>query len=652
MNSDKQKEQLILALDLARIGFYDWNIKDDSLTFSKHMLEDWGIESSESFSLLAALDRIHPEDRDRVNQLILNSVKDRQKYSAEYRVVRPDNNIVWLDVNGVVEYDENSEPVRFFGTSVNITERKNKEAILEENEKMVSTFLDTMPQMSFIADGKGDILHFNQRWYDYVRMEGTEGQGWRDRPIHHPDDLQRAIKTWGEAVQTGCPYEITYRLRRHDGVYRWHLGRAFPVKDKHGVIRRWYGTNTDIHDQRIAIERNETLYNLGVKLSEGLTSEEVAERIINEGMKIFNAFGGIVLIREKDQYRVVSKKNVDDSYFAMLKLDSPGLRMPARTALFSGQPIYICGQDNIRRDFPDLIPFMEKNDVKCVIALPLKSKGFAVASVAYYLKEEQPFPIELKRFMESMAAQCGVAIDRAFLIEKQEIQKTELLEAVVARDEFFSIASHELKTPLTSLRLNAQLLKKKASVAEGQLDERSISLFLDSNDRNVNKLVRLVDDMLDISRIRTGKISVTPEVFDVNELVVEIVERTRGVASVAINFKDAGKIDLVGDRLRIEQVYSNLISNALRYGERKPIEVKLEKIENEVLFRVKDNGIGIPKDLHKTIFERYERGHAKDIQGLGLGLYISSHIVEAHGGKIWVESTPGFGSEFYVSLPV
>lgn len=652
MHPEKHTEQIMLALDLARIGFYDWNVKEDAITFSKHMLNDWGIDSPESTTLEVAISRIHPDDQERVRDLVNEAMREHKKYQTEYRVVRPDGEIVWVEVNGVIEYDSQDHPVRFFGTSLNITERKHKEKVLEENERMIRTFLDTMPQMSFIADGEGNILHFNQRWYEYVRFEGAEGQGWRERPVHHPDDFQRTVETWEASVRSGRPYEIAYRLRRHDGEYRWHLGRAFPVRDKHGIVRRWYGTNTDIHEERTTVERNEILYSLGVKLSEGLGSTGVASMILDEGKRILKSSGGIVLVRDCNSFRIVAKDGVEDRFVNMLNLDSPELRMPARVALYSGESVFISGQDYLRREFPDFAPFMEVNGIKSVIALPLTSKGLSVASVAFYLKEEMSFPADLIRFLELMASQCGIAIDRAFLLEDQEVQKSKLREAVIARDEFFSIASHELKTPLTSLRLNGQLLRKKAKMNEGLLDQKMLSDFLDSNDRSVLKLVRLVDDMLDISRIKTGRITISREEFDLEELAFEAIERARGTTSVKIEYQRGSPLTGNWDRLRIEQVFSNLLSNALRYGEKKPVHVHLETRAGEVIFRVKDQGVGIPKDLHSTIFERYERGHAKDIQGLGLGLYISRHIIDAHGGRIWVESIPGLGSEFFVALPV
>jgi PAS domain S-box-containing protein len=136
-----------------------------------------------------------------------------------------------------------------------VTEVVRARLQIERSERDLRVFVEAMPQMAFIADPSGSVTYFNQRWYEYVRMEGTEGWGWKDKPIHHFDDLQRTVLRWKEAVRTGRDYEIEYRLRRHDGEYRWHLGRAVAVRDGEGKVTRWIGTNTDIHDQRILLEK-------------------------------------------------------------------------------------------------------------------------------------------------------------------------------------------------------------------------------------------------------------------------------------------------------------------------------------------------------------------------------------------------------------
>lgn len=169
---------------------------------------------------------------------------------------------------------ENGTITGIFVHGVDITDHVVIRKQAEESSELFKTYAEAMPQMAFIANEKGDIIYFNKRWYDYVgSLPGTEGWGWKEKPIHHPDDLKMAIDRWSHSLKTGELYEIHYRLRRHDGEYRWSLGRAIPLKNKSGKIVNWLGTNTDIHDQKRAMEqRDEFLGIASHELKTPLTS--------------------------------------------------------------------------------------------------------------------------------------------------------------------------------------------------------------------------------------------------------------------------------------------------------------------------------------------------------------------------------------------
>lgn len=645
------REQLLRALELAQVGFYDWDVVNDRIIYSPQMLKDWGMSSSESRPLTEVIKLIHPDDRERVSNLVYEAVNTHKPYATEYRVVKPDGSIVWLDVKGTIEYNEKNEAIRFFGTSVNITERKEKEQIIEESESMIRTFADAIPQMTFIADPTGAILSFNKRWYEYVNQDGTESWGWKDKPIHHPEDLERTIETWKHSLQTGEPYEIDYRLRRHDGQYRWHLGRAFPYRNKQGEIIRWYGTNTDIHAERIILERNRILYDFGFALSKGLSPNEIAEVILHEGRKILKAYGGVVLFRENDDYRIAATHEVPEQYLRNPKFIDGKARLPAKSAMKEKRFFFLGNRFELEREFPIFADTFESMNTCACVALPFISQTNVLGSVVFFLEENRIFDEDFKKFLEAFAGQAAIALDRGFLYENQEIQKDELKDALKSRDEFFSIASHELKTPLTSMRLNGQVLIKRHE-KKLEIDNDLLIRFIEQNDRNVTKLVRLVDDMLDVSRIRTGRMTLRKESFDLCELLKEVVNRSESLMPVELNFSGCEAAHGFWDKLRIEQVISNLMTNAVRYGEKKPVKVSMENRNDVARISVEDQGMGIPSELREAIFERFKRGPTGDIQGLGLGLYISRHIVESHGGKIWAESEVNKGSTFFVELPL
>lgn len=233
----------------------------------------------------------------------------------------------------------------------------------------------------------------------------------------------------------------------------------------------------------------------------------------------------------------------------------------------------------------------------------------------------------------------------------------ELRLAIATRDEFMSLASHELKTPLTSLSLQAQMIEKSLKNGEKNYDIKKMERFTGMTISQVRRLNKLVDDLLDVSRINSGKYKLQLEKFEFCSLVRDVLERNlplftqEGVNPPKIEL--CSEVIVEWDQLRIEQVMINLLTNALRYGQGNPIFLKVEKRDSTILLSVQDQGIGIEKSHLNQVFNRFQRFVDPNFSaGLGLGLYLSSKIVLAHGGKIWVESEYGKGSTFFIELPI
>ena len=241
------------------------------------------------------------------------------------------------------------------------------------------------------------------------------------------------------------------------------------------------------------------------------------------------------------------------------------------------------------------------------------------------------------------------------ITERKKVER-DLIEAISIRDDLMSIASHELKTPLTSLRLQTQSMRRNYNKGHTQsFSPEKVGRLIDNNERQINRLVRLVDDMLDLSRIQSGSLSLSPEQFNLCDTVYEVAERLseqfdNAHCEVVLRCKDPARVWL--DRYRIEQVVTNLFTNALRYGRGGIIEVTVARLDNgTVRMSVRDEGIGIAQENQNRIFERFERAASpNEISGLGLGLYITRQIIEPQNGRIWVESTLGQGATFWVDF--
>jgi signal transduction histidine kinase len=264
----------------------------------------------------------------------------------------------------------------------------------------------------------------------------------------------------------------------------------------------------------------------------------------------------------------------------------------------------------------------------------------------------------LERPFRKITLQSVVQV--ALRARRKQHDVRELLEkhatAAKMRDEFISIASHELKTPITSLKLQTQLNQRKMASGDASFfDPVRTQRLVDSTAKQLDRLAHLVEDMLDISRINIGRLRIKPEAFDLAKLLSEAVERIMpqlDAAGCTVSFRSDQPVMGEWDRYRIEQVVNNLLSNAIRYCPGKPIEVAVRQESGFAAFSIRDHGIGIAPENQKRIFERFERAVSRhDISGLGLGLYICREIVEAHNGSIEVESEVGQGSRFTVRLP-
>ncbi|WP_460128922.1 hybrid sensor histidine kinase/response regulator [Pseudomonas sp. H1_D05] len=241
----------------------------------------------------------------------------------------------------------------------------------------------------------------------------------------------------------------------------------------------------------------------------------------------------------------------------------------------------------------------------------------------------------------------------------QQLQNTqlELEQAVRMRDDFMSIVAHEVRTPLNGLILETQLRKMhlaRDNAAAFTLDK--MHAMVDRDERQIKSLIRLIEDMLDVSRIRTGKLSIRPSRFDLVQLVSNLLQNFAQqieAAETEVSFTAPVPVEGHWDEFRIEQVVTNLLTNALRYGGRSPIQVRVNCEGDEARIEVQDRGIGISQENQKRIFQQFERVSAKTVvAGLGLGLFISEQIVAAHGGSIVVESEINEGALFRVCLPI
>ncbi len=286
-------------------------------------------------------------------------------------------------------------------------------------------------------------------------------------------------------------------------------------------------------------------------------------------------------------------------------------------------------------------------DRATLMVVPMKMADRAIGAIALTLWPTRGrFSPADRLLAEELALRAALALGNSALYRQAR-------SAVALRDEFVSIASHELRTPLSTLQMQLQLLQLKHN-AEVPAPREEVAARLAACLGQTKRMARLIDTLLDVSMLASGRIALNQEPLDFRALVRETLERLRTESSSnQLVFEDGDAIVGRCDRLRLEQVVTNLVTNGFKYGGGKPVQVMLKANQTHASLLVRDAGMGIAASDLQRIFGRFERATtARHVTGLGLGLYVTRQIVEAHGGTIAVESEVGKGSLFTVTLPL
>ncbi|HEY6559140.1 MAG TPA: ATP-binding protein [Polyangiaceae bacterium] len=282
----------------------------------------------------------------------------------------------------------------------------------------------------------------------------------------------------------------------------------------------------------------------------------------------------------------------------------------------------------------------------CALSVPMIAESRVVGAI-HLARRARYSPLEV-RIIREFATRVAVAVENALLYERAQ-------RAVQIRDEFLSIASHELRTPVAVLQLEIQSLAELAGKKAEEWGDESLTRRIQRSTQSVARMAQLVEVLLDVSHISAGRLQLALDAFELSAMVRDIVERFQSQAKrtgCEIAFRATALVRGAWDRLRLEQVLMNLLSNSIKYGAGRPIEVEVADSGEYALVSVVDHGIGIaPEDLER-VFGRFERAvSSRHYGGLGLGLFIARRIVEAHGGTVSAEATPAGGATFRVALP-
>ncbi|HVJ86804.1 MAG TPA: PAS domain-containing protein [Caulifigura sp.] len=247
-----EKFYLQLAQEFANVGTWEIEFATNQANISEGLKQTLGIDAAGPVPLDELWPYVHPDDRDRVRGILENARQSgNDQYYLEFRIQAVDGTVRWMAGKGAILHSAEGAPSRLVGVNLDITERKLSEKALEESERAFRELADSMPQIVWTAKPDGRVEYFNRRWYEYTGMTDAVLQREERLLVVHPEDRERARLAWDQAMLTGKAMEVEYRFREsQSGNYRWHLGRAVPISNEQGEILRWFGTATDIHDQK------------------------------------------------------------------------------------------------------------------------------------------------------------------------------------------------------------------------------------------------------------------------------------------------------------------------------------------------------------------------------------------------------------------
>jgi PAS domain S-box-containing protein len=471
--------------------------------------------------------------------------------------------------------------------------------------------------------------------------------------FYTPEDRAagRPRRLLGIAQSEGRVEDEGWRVRK-DGTRFWADVVITALFDERGALIGYAKVTRDLTERRRAEEERATrlaaeraamrmrrLQGATAALSAATRPQEAAEVLTDVAVDALGASAGAVAFPTRDgsALQVSHSRGYTPGEVDAHQTLSADAAYPLAEAWRTGKPIFV----QSREGAPGILA-SPRHDAWAVVPLILHERVVGVLGLSF--AKPHAFDEDERGFLLALCEVAAQALDRAEAYDAERRARSEAQAAVQAQDEFLSIASHELRTPVAAVKATAQLAQR--SIQRGQFDAARTTRHLETIARAADRLASLVEDLLDVSRLRTGQLQLRTERLDLNPLVVETLARYQATVSsheFELDLPQASTV-IDADPLRVEQVLDNMLSNAVKYAPGGgPIQVRVLPDDGGVTLTVTDHGIGLPPGQEHRIFEAFGRASnaaSHQIPGLGLGLSICRQLVEAHGGRIWATS-PG-----------
>ncbi|KAL8776950.1 MAG: hypothetical protein Q9213_008075 [Squamulea squamosa] len=648
----RMKDAIMDAVDIP--VFTLW--KDESLAFPNNaakrlMHQDADPTTDDAYDIMSRF-RVYTEDFKRElmpEEFPIVRLCRTQKPFSKWKVgiVDGDGRHLNFDVSGEGIHDKKTgEFLAGIVVLKDVTEYTDIiKAQNRENDEQFELICDTMPQMLWTTNPKGHHDWFSRRWYEYtgLSVEESSGDGWV--LAFHPEDVQEAERRFRHSLATGQQYTTEYRCRRHDGEWRWMLGRALPLRDSRtNTIVKWFGTCTDIHEQ---VQARQEARATRQQLLNVIKHAKTTVWAVDRDRKLTFLQGTLMWDdEEKDVTAEAIGKNVYD-IFGRYKgqVDLPLYKTPMEEILEGN------GSERLSEHHVDG-----------------NNRWFRTRFIPIFNPEKTDTNAHTKR-VEGL---IGVSMDvtevkqREEKMREQEKENVRLLTAETAakeasrlKSQFLANMSHEIRTPIAGVIGMSELL------LDTGLDQEQRDC-VENIQRSANGLLTVINDILDLSKVESGRLdieevqfSLSVVVSDVSKMLSFAAERKnlRFESDVSINSRK--DLIVMGDPGRVRQILTNLLTNSIKFTSegyvKLAVAVQKETTETiEVLFTVEDTGIGIEEEVRKRLFQPFSQADsstARRFGGTGLGLTICKNLVELMHGKISLESALDNGTKATFSIP-
>jgi PAS domain S-box-containing protein len=609
------ERRLVEAQRVAHVGSFEWDIQRDVLTWSDELQRIYGFEPGTFGGTFEAfMARVPPDDAAATRKVIFDAYARQSPFTYDHRIIRTDGSVRMLHSRGDVVRDDRGTPVRIVGTCWDVTEQRNLVAQLEQAISRWEATIESTGEGILVVDLNGEVAQVNQRFLTLWRVERPS-----NARAHHLALLSPVMSQLEEPDEFAGRLEEIYAQPEQESfdVVRFKDGRVFECRSTPQRIgKRVTGRVFSVHD----VTEREALLNRALFLADAtrlLASLEV-EQALDAVAHLAVPYLG-----------------------AGCAIDLFGNGSPRRLITFSRDPWTAISTEvhpDVLRSVGVIYPVGSISNM----GVPFVIEGRLVGAITLVAPPHRTYTRSDMDLVEELARRAALAVDNARLYRHAR-------DAIAARDEFLSVAAHEIRGPTNAIHMAVQSVRQ-AKVPEGALP-RVVGII----ERQDLRLSQFVDELLEVGRIQAGALRLAFEDVDLGSVVHEVVARlgpqlSRSGSSLTVT--DGSKVVGQWDKDRVDQVVYNLISNAIKFGLGKPIDVSVGVRDGHAILTTRDHGMGISPDVRSRLFKPFERGvSGRHFGGLGLGLYIVKTIVEALGGSVTLETEPGVGSTIMVDLP-